>query len=96
MNARPVTQQAAFLEGKLVKDAVIPDWEMAYMNFAREEFQRLDFLLHKFVLPELGGYENPICCDIARHLEQVRTFSNNFCWKYRDLGASHDAREVRP
>ncbi|MCY1553257.1 hypothetical protein D9M68_897250 [compost metagenome] len=66
------------------------------MNFAREEFDRLDFLLHKFVLPELGGYSNPICSDIARHLEQVRIFSSNFCWKHRAVGAAHDAKVVQP
>ncbi|MDT4882550.1 hypothetical protein FQZ97_1185050 [compost metagenome] len=66
------------------------------MNFAREEFQRLDFLLHKFVLPALGGYSNPICSDIARHLESVRMSSRNFCWKHRAVGAAHDAQEVQP
>lgn len=83
------------LQGELIKDAVLSDWEMGYMNFAREEFQRLDFLIHQFVLPALGKYENPLCCEIARHLEKVRSFSGNFCWRHSALGASHDAREVR-
>jgi len=32
--------------------------------------------------------EGPMC-DIARHLEQVRIFSRNFCWAHRHLGASY-------
>lgn len=82
------------LEGELIKEAVLADWEMSKQNRAREEFDRLDFLLHRFVLPELGGYGNPICCDIARHLEQIRAYSGNFCWRHSTLGAAHDAKEV--
>ncbi|WP_160285938.1 hypothetical protein [Pseudomonas knackmussii] len=85
---------AGILEGELVKEAVLADWEMSKQNRAREEFDHLDFLLHRFVLPELGGYENPICRDIARHLEQVRAYSGNFCWRHSTLGAAHDAKEV--
>ncbi|WP_236176001.1 hypothetical protein [Pseudomonas pseudonitroreducens] len=74
--------------------ATILGWQMSQMNFAREEFSRLEQLLRSVVMPALGSYENPICRDLDMHLEQVRTFSGNFCWKSRDVGAAHDAKDV--
>ena len=41
------------------------------------------------MIPAMGGYDNELACDIARHIEQIRTFSGNFCWRHRHLGASH-------
>lgn len=82
------------LDGELVKEVVIDDREMSYMNFARSEFDSLDRLVRQLIIPALGSDQHPAARDIYRHLEQVRTFSSNFCWKYRALGASFDAREV--
>ncbi|MCY1311843.1 hypothetical protein D9M70_622020 [compost metagenome] len=78
------------LEGEIVPlEAVIPGWEMAYMNFAREEFQRLEELLRCVVMPGLGGYQNPVCKDLDQYIENVRMCSRNFCWKHRAVGAGH-------
>lgn len=87
--------QQTLNHGEVVANqATILDWQMSQMNFAREEFTRLEQLLRRVVMPALGSYENPICRDLDMHLEQVRTFSGNFCWKSRDVGAAHDAKDV--
>ena len=83
------------LDGELVKEVVIDDREMSYMNFARSEFDSLERLVRQLIIPALGSDQHPVVKDIYRHLEQVRFFSANFCWKYRAMGASFDAREVR-
>ena len=83
------------LDGELVKEVVIDDREMSYMNFARSEFDNLERLVRQLIIPALGSDQHPAAKDIYRHLEQVRFFSANFCWKYRAMGASFDAKEVR-
>lgn len=77
------------IAGEVVAEAVLNAREMCYLNFAREEHQKLEKILLTFVIPAMGGYDNKLACDIARHIEQIRTFSGNFCWRYRYLGASH-------
>ncbi|MFB8830060.1 hypothetical protein ACE0DR_13775 [Azotobacter sp. CWF10] len=86
---------AGIIEGELVKDAVLTDREMSYQNFARSEFDKLERLVRQFIVPVLGSDRHPVAEDIYRHFEQIRTFSGNFCWRYRYIGASHDAKEVR-
>lgn len=75
--------------GELLRDAVLDARAMCSMNFAREECMKLERILLTFVIPAMGGYDNELACDIARHIEQIRTFSGNFCWRHRHLGASH-------
>lgn len=77
------------IEGEVLREAVIDARDMCSMNFAREEHKKLEKILLSFVIPAMGGYDNPLACDIARHVEQIRTFSGNFCWRHRHLGASH-------
>jgi hypothetical protein len=79
----------AAIAGEIVPEAVLDAREMCYLNFARDEHRKLEKILLTFVIPALGGYENEMACNIARHIEQIRTFSGNFCWRYRHLGASH-------
>ncbi|MBO9551904.1 hypothetical protein [Pseudomonas sp.] len=86
MNRLP---SVAILEGEVLPEAVLDAHEMCYMNFAREEHQKLEKILLTFVIPALGGYENQMASDIARHLEQIQSFSGNYCWRHRHLGASH-------
>ncbi|MGE8435995.1 MAG: hypothetical protein ACN6P2_05585 [Pseudomonas palmensis] len=62
---------------------------MSSMNFAREEFDRLERILWPLLDPLLCREENTIASDVARHLEQIRIFSANFFWKHRHLGASY-------
>ncbi|MDF0729208.1 hypothetical protein P0Y43_00490 [Pseudomonas entomophila] len=79
----------AALDGEVLSEAVLDAREMCYMNFAREEHQKLERILLTLVIPAMGGYENELACDIARHLEQIQSFSGNYCWRHRHLGASH-------
>jgi hypothetical protein len=83
-------------DSELLNDAVIDARDMCSMNFAREEHKNLEKILLTFVIPAMGGYDNELACDIARHLEQIRLFSGNFCWKHRHLGASHGEVGGRP
>lgn len=77
------------LEGEVLPEAVLDALEMSQMNYAREEHRKLEEILLTFVIPAMGGYENKIASDIARHLEQIQSFSGNYCWRHRHLGASH-------
>lgn len=77
------------LEGEVLPEAVLDAHEMSQMNFAREEFDKLERILWPLLDPLLCREENTIASDVARHLEQIRIFSANFCWKYRHLGASY-------
>lgn len=77
------------IEGEVLREAVIDARDMSYMNFARIEHAKLSKILLQFVIPAMGGYENQMASDIARHLEQIQTFSGNYCWRHRHLGASH-------
>ena len=78
-----------FIEGEVLRDAVLSAQEMCSMNFAREEFDKLERILWPLIEPLLCRDENSIASDLARHIEQIRTFSGNFCWRHRHLGASH-------
>ncbi|WP_285410108.1 hypothetical protein [Pseudomonas sp. FR229a] len=80
---------ASPIEGEILSEAMIDARDMCSMNFAREEHKKLEKILLTFVIPAMGGYDNELACDIARHIEQIRTFSGNFCWRHRHLGASH-------
>ncbi|WP_411959279.1 hypothetical protein ACK56M_04955 [Pseudomonas sp. s4] len=80
---------AAPLEGEVLSEAVLDALEMSQMNYAREEHRKLEEILLTFVIPAMGGYENQMARDIARHLEQIQSFSGNYCWRHRHLGASH-------
>lgn len=86
MNRLP---SVATLEGEVLSEAVLDAREMCYMNFAREEHKKLEKILLTLVIPAMGGYDNELACDIARHLEQIQSFSGNYCWRHRHLGASH-------
>jgi hypothetical protein len=79
---------AVTIEGETLTDAMLDARDMAYMNFAREEFNKLVQILWPLLDPLLCHEENVVASDIARHIEQVRSFSGNFCWRHRHLGAS--------
>jgi len=82
MNCLP---SVATLEGEVLSEAVLDARAMCSMNFARDEFNKLYELLY----PMCSSHTEGPMCDIARHLEQVRIFSRNFCWAHRHLGASY-------
>lgn len=82
--------------GDVIRDAVLDGHAMCSMNFARLEHRKLADILLGQIIPAMGGYSNPLACDIARHLEQIQIFSGNYCWKHRHLGASHGEVGKRP
>ncbi len=79
----------AVIEGEVLRDAVLGAKEMCSMNFARDEFDKLVRILVPLIDPVMCREENGVATDIARHIEQVRIFSDNFCWRHRHLGASY-------
>ncbi|MCQ3001415.1 hypothetical protein NLO98_16825 [Pseudomonas syringae] len=84
-------------QGEMVSEyATLDARDMCSMNFAREEMKKLDKILLTFVVPAMGGYENEMACAIARHLEHIRMFSGNFCWKHRHVGAAWGEVGKRP
>ncbi|MCY1445618.1 hypothetical protein D9M71_621430 [compost metagenome] len=96
-NLKIVTEKSSGVEGEIVPpEATLTSWEMSDMNRAREAFDCLESLLLRDLLPALGGYQNPVCKDFARHLEVVRMASHNFWWKHHAVGAAYAAKEVRP
>ena len=85
------------IEGELTAEAAVLDGhDMCSMNFARLEHRKLAEILLRQIIPALGGYSNELARDIARHLEQIQTFSGNYCWKHRHVGASHGEVGKRP
>ncbi|GLU41963.1 hypothetical protein [Pseudomonas sp. NBRC 100443] len=84
-----------FIDIEVLAAATLSGEDMAYMNAAREEFQKLDTLIRQVVIPAAGGYGTPMARELDAHLENVRMLSANFCWRHRHLGASHNAKEVR-
>jgi hypothetical protein len=85
------------IEGEVLRDALLDADDMCSMNFARDEFNNLAAILLGQIVPALGGYHNSqLACEISRHVEQVRIFSGNFCWRHRHLGASFGVVGKRP
>lgn len=39
--------------------------------------------------PLLCRENSGVASDIARHIEQIRSFSGNFCWRHRHVGAAY-------
>ncbi|WP_397450851.1 hypothetical protein [Pseudomonas sp. NA-150] len=75
-------------EGELLHQVILSPQEMCSMNFAREELNKLVQILWPLLDPLLCREENGVASDIARHIELIRIFSGNFCWRHRHVGAS--------
>ncbi|VVM99036.1 hypothetical protein [Pseudomonas fluorescens] len=82
------------IEGVILCEAVLDAREICSMNFAREEFNKLVQILWPLLDPLLCCEENSVASDIARHIEQIRISSGNFCWKHRHIGNMHEAMNV--
>jgi len=92
-----VVLMPAQVEGGVVSTTAVLDGEaMCSMNFAREEFNKLERMLWPLIEPLLRQQENGPASDVARHLEQIRIFSGNFCWKHRDVGSAWGEVGKRP
>ncbi|WP_017529446.1 hypothetical protein [Pseudomonas fluorescens] len=82
------------LEGEVVRDVFISSEEMARMNKARATFKELRAILMGHVIPELGGFDNPVATEIERRLEVIALASRNFLYPHRYSGAAHAAVSV--
>ncbi|MGY2362734.1 hypothetical protein ACW9IO_09305 [Pseudomonas azotoformans] len=82
------------LEGGLLGDVALSAEDMARMNEARAAFRELKAILMLLVIPELGGFENPLSTEIERRIEMVTFRSRNFLFPHRHTGAAHDAINV--
>lgn len=60
---------------------------MARMNDARATFKELRSILMFQVIPELGGFNNPIASELERRLESIIFDSDNFLYPHRYSGA---------
>lgn len=81
-------------EGEIVREVLISPEEMARMNDARATFKELYSILMFHVIPELGGFNNPIAIEIEARLESITFDSGNFLWPHRYAGALHAAASV--
>ncbi|WP_330206600.1 hypothetical protein [Pseudomonas sp. AM14(2022)] len=86
---------ATLAGAECLRTATLDGDQMRSMNFAREEFDKLVQILAPLIDPAMCTEENGVASDIARHLEQIRIFSGNFCWRHRHLGSSGTARNIR-
>lgn len=82
-------------DGEVLADVILTPQEMAYMNRARENFKQLDNFVRLEIIPRVGGYQSQLGSDLEALLCNVRDLSGQFCWKHRQVGAMHNAREVQ-
>ncbi|WP_213876143.1 hypothetical protein [Pseudomonas sp. dw_358] len=60
--------------------------DVADMNHARAEFDKLERLLLDVIIPTLGA-EGAAAAELRNRLEQVNVFSGNFCSRFRHMTA---------
>lgn len=84
------------INGEVLSEAALGAEQMCSMNFARDEFEKLEQILMPLIAPLLRREKTSVASDIARHIELIRIFSANFCWRHRHLGASHGVVGQRP
>ncbi|WP_020190594.1 hypothetical protein [Pseudomonas putida] len=80
--------------GDLVQDVTLSAEEVAKFNEAREAFRAIKSLYWSKVVPGLGGFENPVVCELERLMERVVFDTRNFLYPHRNAAAFHDAKDV--
>lgn len=80
--------------GDLVQDVTLSAEEVAKFNEAREAFRAIKTLYWSQVVPGLGGFQNPVVCELERLLERVVFDTRNFLYPHRNAAAFHDAKDV--
>ncbi len=80
--------------GDLVQDVTLSAEEVAKFNEAREAFRAIKSLYWSKVVPGLGGFENPVVCELERLMERVVFDTRNFLYPHRNAATFHDAKEV--
>ncbi len=84
----------ALAVGVIVQDVILSAEEIAKFNEAREAFRAIKALYWTQVVPGLGGFENPVVCELERLIERVVFDTRNFLYPYRNSAAFHDAKHV--
>ncbi|MFK0086400.1 hypothetical protein ACIQUS_03790 [Pseudomonas sp. NPDC090755] len=80
--------------GVMVQDVILSADEIAKFNEAREAFRAIKALYWAKVVPGLGGFENPVVCELERLLERVVFDTRNFLYPHRNAAAFHHAKHV--
>ncbi|QKK95923.1 hypothetical protein GEV38_07785 [Pseudomonas sp. 13159349] len=84
----------ALAAGVIVQDVILSAEEIAKFNEAREAFRAIKTLYWTQVVPGLGGFENPVVCELERLIERVVFDTRNFLYPHRNSAAFHDAKDV--
>lgn len=80
--------------GVIVQDVILSAEDIAKFNDAREAFRAIKTLYWSKVVPGLGGFENPVVCELERLMERVVFDTRNFLYPHRNAAAFHDAKDV--
>ncbi|WGV21988.1 hypothetical protein QIY50_07250 [Pseudomonas putida] len=80
--------------GEIVQDVIVSAEEIAKFNEAREAFRAIKTLYWSKVVPGLGGFDNPVVCELERLMERVVFDTRNFLYPHRNAAAFHDAKDV--
>lgn len=84
----------ALAAGVIVQDVTLSAEDIAKFNEAREAFRAIKTLYWSKVVPGLGGFENPVVCELERLMERVVFDTRNFLYPHRAAAAFHDAKDV--
>lgn len=84
----------ALAAGVIVQDVILSAEEIAKFNEAREAFRAIKTLYWTQVVPGLGGFDNPVVCELERLMERVVFDTRNFLYPHRNAAAFHDAKDV--
>ncbi|WP_085600350.1 hypothetical protein [Pseudomonas sp. B10(2017)] len=84
----------ALVAGVIVQDVILSAEEIAKFNEAREAFRAIKTLYWTQVVPGLGGFDNPVVCELERLIERVVFDTRNFLYPHRNSAAFHDAKHV--
>ncbi|UDU80120.1 hypothetical protein [Pseudomonas sp. HN2-3] len=80
--------------GVMVPDVTLSAEDIAKFNEAREAFRAIKTLYWSKVVPGLGGFDNPVVCELERLMERVVFDTRNFLYPHRAAAAFHDAKDV--
>lgn len=80
--------------GVMVPDVILSAEDIAKFNDAREAFRAIKTLYWSKVVPGLGGFDNPVVCELERLMERVVFDTRNFLYPHRSAAAFHDAKDV--
>ena len=86
--------QGGELECEIVNDVTLTAAEISRFNEAREAFRAIKSLYWSKVVPGLGGFDNPVVCELERLMERVVFDTRNFLYPHRAAAAFHDAKDV--